>query len=140
MQELSKAREQNLRGLALFAIISRFREVDSEMPVQQMLCLVWVANNEGKSQKELRDSLGMASSTASRNLNALADYHRLGKPGLGLVEMADDFRDRRQKVVRLTPKGRTLMNEVLNYVIAEAPSSLRKVESEILFKEQRRPA
>lgn len=100
----------------LTSVLSRFRSEDAEMPIQQMVVLLWVASNEGKTQRELRASLDMASSTSSRNLAALSKVHRLGKEGLGLIDFIDDPLDRRAKQLWLTPKGRAFINEITGFL------------------------
>lgn len=98
---------------SLFSVVTQFRDLDSEMPVQQMQVLCWVALNEGKTQRDLRTSLDMPSSTSSRNIAALSKVHRLGKEGLGLIDFVDDPEDRRAKRLWLTPKGRAFINKLL---------------------------
>ena len=44
---------------------------------------------------------------------ALTETHRLGKPGLGLVEKNPDRADPRVTRVRLTPKGKTLRLQLI---------------------------
>ncbi|MGY9046782.1 hypothetical protein P775_15045 [Puniceibacterium antarcticum] len=95
------------------AIIQRFREQDPDAPIQQALIFCWVALNEGRSQRDMRDALGIASSTSSRNLAALSSVHRLGKPGLGLIEWIESGEDRRVKMLQLSQKGRTLVHRLL---------------------------
>lgn len=97
----------------VFGVLSHLREIESDMPIQQVVVLAWVALNEGKTQKQLRDSLDMASSTSSRNLAALSKVHRLGKPGLGMIDWVDSPEDRRQKLLYLSSKGRKFVTEVL---------------------------
>jgi DNA-binding MarR family transcriptional regulator len=38
---------------------------------------------------------------------------RPGEPGMGLVESHDDPMERRKKVIKLTPKGRTVVSQFL---------------------------
>lgn len=53
-------------------------------------------------------SLGISKSSVSRNVAALSQLHRLGRPGHNLVEAYEDPEDRRNKRVRLTSKGRAV--------------------------------
>lgn len=62
--------------------------------------------------KDLQSRVGLAKSSVSRNVAALSHQHRLGKPGHGLVEAYEDPEDRRNKLVRLTPKGKSLAAQV----------------------------
>lgn len=103
-----------LKFRSIFSLLSRFRTLDKEMPVQQMLVFCWVALNEGRTQRELCVSLDMPSSTASRNLAALSKVHRLGKEGLGLIEWREDPMDRRSKLLWLTTKGQQTITKLLS--------------------------
>ena len=58
----------------------------------------------------------MASSTSSRNIAALSNVQRLGKPGLGLIDWVDSPKDRRVKLLYLTPKGHKFVADVLRIV------------------------
>lgn len=100
----------------VFNILARFRDIDGDMPVQQMVVLAWVGLNEGKTQRDLRAALDMASSTSSRNLAALSKVHRLGKAGLGLIDWIENPEDRRAKLIYLTPKGKVFINSLVEEV------------------------
>ena len=91
--------------------LSLFRDLDPEIPAQQVLCflLIAAADKEDIHMRDLQSAMGIASSSTTRNVQALSEQHRLGKPGLDLVETYEDSADRRYKRVRLKPKGRTLM-------------------------------
>lgn len=97
----------------IYYLLQRFRGQDGEMPVQQMLVFCWVALNEGGLQRDLCASLEMANSTASRNIAALSEVHRLGKPGLGLITWVESNVDRRSKLLILTQKGKAFAQELL---------------------------
>lgn len=105
--------EERTAFRALSRTIGVFRSEDSEMPVQQMLVFLYVATNEGCTQRDILTALEMASSTASRNIAALSPIHRLGKPGLGLITWVEAAEDRRAKLLFLTPKGRTFAGRLL---------------------------
>lgn len=99
---------------SLHRVLGRMRDLDKDMPVQQSVVLTWVALNEGESQRKLREDLDMPSSTTSRNLAALSKIHRLGKAGLGLIELQESPEDRRVKLLYLTPKGRQLIERMID--------------------------
>jgi DNA-binding MarR family transcriptional regulator len=96
--------------------IQLVRLVDDSMPVQTCAVFLTVAANEGISINELADRCGLAGSSASRNVAALSDWHWLKKPGLGLVVIETDRMDLRKKTVRLTPKGKALIDQLVNVV------------------------
>ena len=89
----------------LISALSRLREQDQTMPVQQMLVLLWIAANEGRPQRDLIQAFkDIPESTVSRNVAALSEVHRLGKPGLGLVSWLPHPTDRRVNLLQLTPQ------------------------------------
>jgi DNA-binding MarR family transcriptional regulator len=53
--------------------------------------------------------LAIAQSSASRNIAALSRWHSFGKDGHNLVEAREDPRERRRKIVSLTPRGHHLV-------------------------------
>ena len=79
----------------------------SNVPMHQATIFLHVANSgdEGLLYKDLMKSTGLVNSTMSRNINALGEWHRLGRPGLRLVETIEDDFDKRIKRVHLTKKG-----------------------------------
>ena len=84
-----------------------------DMPIQQALTLLHVGLQPGITHAELVKAIGMEQSSVSRNTAALSKWHRLGKPGLDLIEQFEDPRERRRKIVYLTPKGRARISKAL---------------------------
>lgn len=105
--------EERLAARELFRIMEQLRGLDKEMAVQTMTVLLWVSLHEGGLQRELISDLDMPPSSASRNLYALSKTHRLGTPGLNLIEWVEDIQDRRQKRIYLTKQGRTVVKNLL---------------------------
>ena len=56
--------------------------------------------------------LGMAQSSISRCTDWLSDYHRLGKPGMGLIVKKRDAMDQRTRRLYLTPKGELVKEQI----------------------------
>ena len=54
----------------------------------------------------------MTSSSISRCTDWLSDYHRLGKPGMGLIVKKTDNLDLRTRQLFLTPKGRSVVDQI----------------------------
>lgn len=94
----------------LGAALALFRDLDPEVPATTILCFLVVsqAESEDVHMKDLQQSLGITPASASRNIAYLSKEHRLGKPGLDLVETYEDPADRRFKRIRLKPKGKQL--------------------------------
>ncbi|HZH28845.1 MAG TPA: winged helix-turn-helix transcriptional regulator [Azospirillaceae bacterium] len=93
-------------------LLEAFRRLDPDLPIQYALSFLTIAENEGLSMRELSEKLGIAQSSASRNVAALSRWHSFGKPGHDLVEAHEDPRERRRKVITLTDKGRALLEEL----------------------------
>lgn len=90
--------------------LALFRDLDPMVPAQTVQCFLFIASatNEDVHMRDLQDQLGQASSSTSRNVAYLSANHRLGKPGLNLVEAYYDPNDARYKRVKLTTKGRQM--------------------------------
>lgn len=88
---------------------------DPNMPWHRGLVLLTVAlyDKEGIDSRELARLCGLTPALVSRNLGELGEWSRLQRPGLGLVETSTDYADRRRKPVKLTAKGRKLMDKIL---------------------------
>lgn len=112
----------------LFKAIEDFRAVDPEIPAQGVALFLYSAIYPGCTMTDLQKHLGMTQSSCSRNVSALSEWHRLEKPGLGLVAATPDPMERRRKIVRLTEKGEQLaaslteaiMNPVRLYSFSKA--------------------
>ncbi len=92
--------------------LEAFRRLDPDMPIQYALSFLTIARNEGMSMGDLAQKLGIAQSSASRNIAALSRWHSFNKPGHDLVEAHEDPRERRRKLVRLTARGHALIAEL----------------------------
>lgn len=90
-------------------VLEEFRRLDPDLPIQYALSFLTIAQHEGMSMGELAQHLGIAQSSASRNIAALSKWHSFGKAGHDLVEAHEDPRERRRKLVQLTPKGQRLV-------------------------------
>ena len=93
-------------------LLEAFRRLDPDLPIQDALSFLTIAENEGLSMRDLSERLGIAQSSASRNVAALSEWHSFGKPGHDLVEAREDPRERRRKIITLTRKGEALIREL----------------------------
>jgi len=112
-------------------VLEAFRTLDPDLPIQYALSFMTIAQNEGISIGELAERLGIAQSSASRNVAALSRWHSFGKAGLDLVMAQEDPRERRRKVVSLTDKGRAFLAD-LRAIVAPADAKqgeIRRVKS-----------
>jgi len=101
-------------------VLEAFRRFDPDMPIQYALSFLTIAQHEGLSMGDLAQRLGIAQSSASRNIAALSRWHSFGKAGHDLVEALEDPRERRRKIVSLTPRGHRLIEALRALVAGEA--------------------
>ena len=97
--------------------VALFRDLDAQVAAGTIHCFLVIASADGDiAMRDLQDRAGMPSSTTSGNVAALSAQHRLGKPGLNLVETYEDPLHRSHKRVRLTAKGRALPGRILDLI------------------------
>lgn len=82
------------------------RTISPDMPMQQAEVLIAIANKPGITMSDLAKRTGLSQSSISRNIAALSKFHRIGKPGLDLVEAVTDPRETRRRLVYLTTNGK----------------------------------
>jgi DNA-binding MarR family transcriptional regulator len=94
-------------------MVNTVRNLDSEMPLGQLVFFLTVAKNEGAPLRDIAAECGMLMGTASRymsNLQFIPRYRQ--QAGVSLIEAFDNPADRRQKVIVLTPAGRALLEDL----------------------------
>ena len=107
----------------LGAIISCVRKnINSDMPMQQLalLLLVAQAGDEGITMPEAAVKLSMGQTSVSKNAKMLSQFgEQVGAKviikGYDLIETRPDLKERRRLCMRLTPKGK----EVVEIILAE---------------------
>jgi DNA-binding MarR family transcriptional regulator len=67
----------------------------------------------------------MSQSLCSRTVAALSKWQRRGTPGLDLIEAIEDPRERRRKIMYLTPKGRQRMTRALESTMMDRAPATR---------------
>lgn len=99
---------------AALKCIAELRKYDSEMPLPQVYCLFLLAQagEDGMSLTELSRKADIAMATASRYIGNLGKINRFKEEGFNLVEAYEDPMERRKKIIRLSAKGRALINRV----------------------------
>jgi DNA-binding MarR family transcriptional regulator len=87
------------------------------MPIGAAVSFLLVAISEsvegGLLVTELSRKGGFSLSSASRYVQTLGEIDRHGRPGHKLVSAHVDIHDRRRKNLRLTPKGRDLVHDIV---------------------------
>ena len=92
--------------------IEHFRTFDKEIPAQVIATFLYVASHDDCAKVDLEKALAFSSASGSRNTDWLGAFHRLNKPGLGLIVKYRDRTNRRRQVLQLSPKGRILVQEL----------------------------
>lgn len=96
----------------LLELLRVFHSIDSEFPLQYMICMIEIAREEGISLTTLAERTNLSLSTISRIVGALSNYRQNGQP-FGLVEIKISETERRRKELAMTPKGRAILNKAL---------------------------
>ena len=92
--------------------IEHFRTLDKEIPAQVIATFLYVASHDDCNKVDLEKALAFSTASGSRNTDWLSAYHRLNKPGLGLIIKYRDPNNRRRQVLQLSAKGRILVQEL----------------------------
>lgn len=100
----------------LMMLADAIRLIDDNMPLQTLAVFVAVAQHEPISISALGEMVGLAQSSASRNVAALSERHWLKRPGANLVMFESDPADIRRKLVQLSPKGRRVIDQLVNII------------------------
>jgi DNA-binding MarR family transcriptional regulator len=106
-------------GKNLYEVLQFFRKkLDAvDLPVQQIILFLKVAEQEGVTLTELQNLTSMPQGTVSRNIRKLYRYVKGSGPdrkveGYELVVMEPDLDNPRRKAVFLSPKGKKLLSEM----------------------------
>jgi DNA-binding MarR family transcriptional regulator len=102
--------DPSLTGLA--EVIDLLRLMDREVPAQVIATFLYVATHEGCHKSALEEDLGLTTASGSRNTDWLTAQHRLNKPGLNLIIKEADPSNRRRTTLRLSSKGKALINRI----------------------------
>ena len=102
--------------LKLMKTTELLRILDREVPGQLLSVFFYVASHNPCHKLAMEEDLGIKTSSASRLTDWLSDYHRLGKPGLGLIKKYTDASNRRRQYLILTEKGEALINQIKDIV------------------------
>lgn len=99
----------------LLDIVNEMRDLDPEIQAQAIATLLVIAQNpDGIKMQDLGKQVRISQSSVSRNVSLLSHTQRYGRPGHDLVVAFEDPMERRRKLVRLTPKGKRVVNRLLD--------------------------
>ena len=97
----------------LLRVLTMFMKLDNsqEVPLQAMAVFWYVATYQNCSKKDIEFFFKMSKASTSRMTDYISRYHRLGKSGLGLVSKEQDPKDKRRTLLKLTRKGKDLIEK-----------------------------
>ena len=107
-----------LRVLTLFMKLDNTQEV----PLQAIAVFWYVATYQKCSKKDIEEYFKMSKASASRMTDYISRYHRLGKPGLALITKEQDPKDKRRTLLKLTRKGKDLIEKSFNTLYEDMQS------------------
>lgn len=100
--------------------LQRFSAFDNKMQVSTILTLLEIAKHELTgdeiSTADIERLVGMVSGTSSRNIYYWGEGHKAMAGGHEMVDIAMDTNDRRRRTLKLTPKGKTFVNQLLDAI------------------------
>lgn len=93
--------------------LNLFREIDPNMRLGEIKSFLTVAMNENSLVGEVGRQAGIPTQSVSTYLKTLGEGRdRNGKPAMGLLAARTSPFDARETMVRLTPKGAALADQI----------------------------
>jgi DNA-binding MarR family transcriptional regulator len=96
-------------------LLRELQKIDAEFPLQYAVCLAEISQEEGLSLTDLSVRTGMALSTVSRIVGALSKNRQKGTP-YNLIRIKISATERRRKELYLTPRGRAVIDSILEII------------------------
>jgi DNA-binding MarR family transcriptional regulator len=93
--------------------LSALRAIDEQLPIQCAEILFYIASNPGCTSQDIAHQTRLTVSSVSRNLMALGQMRRDKTIGYNFIETVDDPRDRRRRIIFLTPRGSRFVAKLL---------------------------
>ena len=113
-----KESEHSMRKLFKTLEYLRDKTGNPDLLVAAVQMLLEVSLRGETSMTDLESAVGVSQAAISRNVGKLGGGMTFKEKGAGLVEAYEDPKYRRQKLVRLTPKSRRLVDEL--YILMNA--------------------
>ena len=116
--ELEKLLKVDIESFNILRALQIFMDIDKtqDVPLQAVVVFMFVATYKNCTKQNVEEHFGMSTSSASRMTDYLSRYHRLGKAGLGLISKERDINDKRKTSLRLTRKGKDLVEKICSSV------------------------
>ena len=108
----------------LLRVLTMFTKLDNsqEVPLQAMAVFWYVATYQNCSKKDIENYFDMSKASVSRMTDYISRFHRLGKAGLGLISKEQDSKDKRRTLLKLTRKGKDLIEKSFNTLYEDMKS------------------
>lgn len=90
-----------------------FKNLRETMPLQYVTAFMLVATEEGLNVTEYARRAGISQSLMTRHLSDLGTTNRYHEAGFGLIEAFEDVMDRRNRLIRLTAKGKGIVGQIV---------------------------
>lgn len=98
--------------------------LDREMPGQCVSTFLYVASHDGCHKQAIEDALALSTAASSRNTDLLSTG-RIGnrRSGLELISKEYDPMNRRRQIMRLTPRGKQVINQMKLCLYDDLPTA-----------------
>lgn len=101
---------------ALTAVLESFRNAVHEdiqaNAIQVFLLVAQSGGRDGVSMQDIERHTGLSQAAVSRNVAMFTEWNRHRTEGPGLLQRTEDLMNRRQKLVKLTPKGQRFADKL----------------------------
>ena len=117
LMEMDQIKPSDPQMDKILQAVGVIRELDRqskshELPIQVVSLFLYIASRNNCNKQSAEDALVMSKASASRNTDWLSRTPYNGRPGLNLIRKEVDPYDRRKSTLRLTRKGRDLVEKL----------------------------
>lgn len=109
--------------------IEEFYNIDQEINVSMILVFLFVAQRGVCTQKDIETGLSRANVTISRIVSWWCEQKAYGIDGAGLIQRTEDPKDRRYKMISLTPAGQEFYARIRTTMQSHADGRLDEMLS-----------
>lgn len=86
------------------------KAVQSDMPMNVLLCFLYVASHNPCRSKDIQDEFEWSAASVTRNTDWLTRQRTKNENGLNLITKEVDPLNKRFRILKLTPEGEALAN------------------------------
>jgi DNA-binding MarR family transcriptional regulator len=96
--------------------LNTFRsQTRDDIPISTLEAFLWIAGKDKPAVQDMMKALVYSKQGASRVVSVLGPGLP-DKDGFGLIQLRDDPKDRRYKLITLTPRGKQLYDQLMNII------------------------